>query len=229
MKKHLTRLAAALAFAAAIHPAAAQLAIDVQAGTLGIGGGLEWPLAPVLAVRVDGSAFRSGGHDERAGDNRYQARLDLGSAAALLDWHPTGGGFRLTAGALYDANRLEGDSVPASDGTYTIGNLRLPASLVGTLHGKVDFQSFAPYLGIGWGAAPRAGAGFGGFVDLGVAYQGRPRVTLTPEPPPGSPLNTPLAMSLLAPELAREEAKIESKIDGYRYYPVLTAGVSYRF
>ena len=66
-------------------------------------------------------------------------------------------------------------------------------------------------------------------IDLGVAFIGRPRVTLTPEPPPGSPLNSPAAMALLAPELAREAARVEQKVDGYRYYPVLSAGISYRF
>jgi hypothetical protein len=222
-------LAAAIAALATARPGAAQLAVAAQAGTLGIGGALEWPLAPALAVRAGGSYFHGGSRSERAGGNRYAAHLELGSAAALLDWHPTTGGFRLSAGLLYDANRLVGDTVPSAAGTYTIGNLQLPASLVGTLHGKVDFPSLAPYLGLGWGAAPRAGPGFGAFVDLGVAYQGRPRVTLTPEPPPGSPLANPAALALLAPELAREEAKVEQKIDGYRYYPVLSLGISYRF
>jgi len=210
-------------------PAAAQLTADVQAGTLGVGGGLAWPLAPWLAVRVEGNVFSGISRSERAGGNRYQARLDLGNAAALLDWHPAGGGFRVSAGAMYDANRIEGDSEPSSAGTYTIGRLQLPASLVGTLHGKIDFATVAPYLGLGWGTAPRAGPGFGVSADLGVAFQGRPRVSLTPEPPPGSPLNSPAAIAALAPELALEEAKVEQKIDNYRYFPVLTVGVSYRF
>jgi len=215
--------------AALARPAAAQLTVGVQAGTLGIGGDLAWPLAPQLAVRVAGHAWSGISRSERAGGNRYQARLDLGNAAALLDWHPAGGGFRVSAGAMVDANRVEGDSEPSSAGTYTIGNLQLPASLVGTLHGKIDFATVAPYLGVGWGTAPRAGPGFGVAADLGVAFQGRPRVTLTPEPPPGSPLNLPAAMALLAPELALEQAKVEQKIDGYRYFPVLSVGISYRF
>lgn len=224
-----TAILAILALTGAARPAAAQLTAGVQAGTLGIGGSVAWPLAPVLAVRVEGSAFPAVDRNERAGGNRYQARLELGSVGALLDWHPTAGGFRVSAGALYDADRVEGDSLPSSAGTYTIGNLQLPASLVGTLHGRVDFPSIAPYAGIGWGIAPRAGPGFGVSLDLGVAYQGRSRVTLTPEPPPGSLLNLPAARAALAPEIALEESRIESKIDGYRYFPVLAVGLSYRF
>ncbi|MBV8201837.1 MAG: hypothetical protein JOZ15_14535 [Acidobacteria bacterium] len=222
--------AAALAgLAAGARPAAAQLTVDIQAGTLGIGGGLAWPFAPQLAVRVSGNAWSGLTRSERAGGNRYQARLSLGSAAALVDWHPAANGFRLSAGGMYDANRVEGDSEPSSAGTYAIGNLQLPASLVGTLHGKIDYPSLAPYVGLGWGTAPHAGPGFGAAVDLGVAFIGRPRVTLAPEPPPGSPLDSPVAMALLAPQLAIEEGRVEQKIDGYRYYPVLAVGISYRF
>jgi hypothetical protein len=222
--------AAALAvLAAGARPAAAQLTVDVQAGTLGIGGGLAWPFAPQLAVRVSGNAFSGINRSERAGGNRYQVRLSLGNAAALVDWHPAANGFRLSAGGMYDANRVEGDSEPSGTGTYVIGNVQLPASLVGTLHGKIDYPSVAPYVGLGWGTAPSAGPGFGAAVDLGVAFIGRPRVTLTPEPPPGSPLNLPAAMALLAPQLAIEEGRVEQKIDGYRYYPVLSVGISYRF
>ena len=223
-------VATALAgLAAGARPAAAQLTVDVQAGTLGIGGALAWPLAPQLAVRVEGNSFLDLIANERAGGNRYRARLSLNNAAALLDWHPAGGGFRVSAGAVYDGNRLSGDSEPSSIGTYTIGHLLLPAAVVGKLHAKVDYARLAPYLGIGWGTAPRAGPGFGVAADLGVAFQGRPRVTLALEPPPGSPLNTPGVMALLAPELALEAARVEQKIDGYRYFPVLTVGISYRF
>jgi len=215
--------------AAGARPAAAQLTVDVQVGTLGIGGGLAWPLAPQFAVRVEGNSFLDLRANERAGGNRYRARLSLNNAAALLDWHPGAGGFRVSAGAMYDANRLDGDSEPSSHGTYTIGHLQLPASVIGTLHGKIDYATIAPYLGIGWGTAPRAGPGFGVSADLGVAFQGRPRVTLTIEPPPGSPFNSPAVMALLAPELALEAARVEQRIDGYRYFPVLTVGISYRF
>jgi hypothetical protein len=219
---------ALLAGVACGRPAAAQLGIDLQAGTLGVGGGVSWSLAPQLAVRAEGNGFPSISRREKAGDNSYNAQLDLGSAAGLVDWHPFTGGFRISAGALYDANKVEGDSIPSANGNYVIGPVQLPASVVGTLHGKVDFASFAPYLGIGWAPPPQS-TGLGFFADLGVAYQGRPNVTLTPEPPPGSPLNSPIALSLLAPSLAIEAAKIESKIDGYRYFPVLSLGLAYRF
>ncbi len=71
-------------------------------------------------------------------------------------------------------------------------------------------------LGLAVDGPCRSGPGFGVSADLGVAFQGRPRVTLTPEPPPGSLLNTPAAMALLAPQLALEEANVERKIDNYR-------------
>ncbi len=230
--RRVERIVAAAALAVALWgalPAAAQLGVDVHAGSLGVGGGLSWDLAPELAVRIEGDGFPTVSRMEKAGDNRYDAHLGLASAGGLLDWHPTGGGFRVTAGALYDANQLDGDSVPNAGGYYVIGPVELPASVVGSLHASVAFPSVAPYLGIGWGPPPRTSRGFGFYADLGVAYMGRPQVTLTPEPPPGSPLDNPFALGLLAPAIAVEEGRIESKIEGYRYLPVLALGVAYRF
>jgi hypothetical protein len=210
-------------------PAAAQVTVGVQVGSPGIGGGVAWGFGGDVAVRITGSALPAVTRSERAGGNRYEARLELGSVGGLIDWHPAGNGFRLSTGALYDGNRVEGDSEPSIAGNYTIGNLQLPASLVGTLHGRIDFPTVAPYAGVGWGIAPRSGPGWGASVDFGVAYLGRPNVTLTPEPPPGSILNNPVALAALAPALALEESRIEQKIDGYRYFPVLSVGVAYHF
>ncbi len=212
-----------------VAPAAAQVTVQAQVGTTGIGGGVGFGFADVFAVRVLGNAAPDIERSERAGDNRYNAHLDLASAMAVLDWHPMGGGFRLTAGAMYDGNHVDGDSVASVTGNYTIGNLQLPAVLVGTLHGRIDYSTFAPYAGFGWGISPRSTPGWGFTLDAGVAYLGRPRVTLTPELPPGSPLNSPAAQAILAPELAIEASRIEQKIDNYRYYPVLSAGLAYRF
>jgi|HubBroStandDraft_3_1064219.scaffolds.fasta_scaffold01386_5 hypothetical protein len=63
----------------------------------------------------------------------------------------------------------------------------------------------------------------------GAFYQGRPRVTLTPELPPGSPLNDPVARRLLDALIAREEAQVQRKVDRYRVFPVVSLGLSYRF
>ncbi|HVT57216.1 MAG TPA: hypothetical protein VHR45_02355 [Thermoanaerobaculia bacterium] len=203
--------------------------VSLKAGTLGIGAEVTLPVAAQLAVRLGGNGFSLSRRGEAAGGNRYDARATLRTGTALLDWHPGGGAFRLTAGAAYDGTKVEGDSIPPASGFYNIGGIAVPVALVGTLHGKVDFNSLAPYAGLGWGSRPAAGGGFGGFLDLGVIFQGRPRVSLTALLPAGSPLANPALRSILDAELAREAARIESKIDRYRYYPVLALGVSYRF
>ncbi len=112
-------------------------------------------------------------------------------------------------------------------GVYRIGGIDVPASLVGSLHGRIDFPTFAPYLGIGWGRA--AGGHWGFKADLGAAYQGHGRVTLTPEIPAGSPiLQIPGAREILDLAVAREEAEAERSIAKYDVYPVVSLGIVYR-
>jgi hypothetical protein len=202
------------------------LALGAGAAGLSLDVGQEW--SPELGGRLGVAGFQITRHDLALADNRYDATARLESGRALLDWHPLANGFRLSAGLVLDSNRATGITVPAADGTITIGRLRLPVGLVGSLAGKVDFAPLAPALSVGWGSRPQPHR-LGGFFDLGAQYQGRPRITLTPEIPPGSPLDNPAARALLATQIVAEEDKIESRIDRYRVYPVLQFGLLYRF
>ena len=60
-------------------------------------------------------------------------------------------------------------------------------------------------------------------------FQGRGRVTLTPNIPAGSPLNNPTARPALDILLQREESDIEDNVADYTVYPVVSLGLSYRF
>jgi hypothetical protein len=227
-------LAASLLAAAqlAAPPAArAQVAASVVAGTMGAGAEVSFSFAPRWSGRLGIAGFDVSRRGEAAGGNRYDAAASLRNGRALLDWYPApgrGGGFRLSGGLVIDDNHITGDSVPPASGVYNIGGVPVPAALLGKLHGKIDFNRAAPYLGIGWGSSP-SGHGFGASLDLGAFYQGRPHVTLTPEIPAGSPLNDPVARRLLDAAIAREEGRVQSRVDSYRVYPVLAVGLSYRF
>lgn len=209
-------------------PAAAQVAVGVKAGTIGVGAELTAGLSSQWNARF-GIAGGSLSDRRSVSDIDYDATADLRSASAWLDWHPGGGGFRLTGGLLYNDSRVDGRSRPSAGGTYDIGGVRLPASQVGTLRARADFDPLAPYAGLGWGNAVAAGGRLRLAVDLGVAFQGKARVHLTADVPAGSPLATPVGQALLAPLLASEERDLEKKAADYDLYPVATIGLSYRF
>jgi len=225
------RRAAAVAFALAAAspaaPAAAQTAISIDAGTLGAGVQVGHSFSPRFEGRLGIAAWTVTGR-RKVADLTYEARGELRSAQLLADWHPGASPFRLTAGVLYDATRITGTSVAPPSGVYRIGGIDVPASLVGSLKGRVDFPTVAPYAGLGWGRA--AGGGRWGFhADLGAAYQGHGKVTLTPEIPAGSPiLQIPGALEVLDLAVAQEEAEAERRIAKYDVYPVVMLGVVYR-
>ena len=218
---------------AAAPPARAQgstWALGASAGTLGAGVDLTARLAPRLHARFGLHGFSYS--DQRvASDIEYDAEARLQNVTALLDWHPGGGGFRLTGGLLYNGTEVEGSSLPPASGIYEIGDIEVPAALLGTLDADVDFDPVVPYAGLGWGDALRAGGGRVGLaVDLGVVFQGEPDVTLTPVFAPDSPIpGIPGAAQLLDLALAEEEREIEEDIQDYDLYPVLGLTIWYRF
>ncbi|KPK01080.1 MAG: hypothetical protein AMK71_06950, partial [Nitrospira bacterium SG8_35_4] len=140
--------------------------------------------------------------------------------SALLDWHPFKGSFRVSGGVLYNGNEIDADA--RSSATYEIGNTTYSASQVGKLTGEIDFNTIAPYAGIGWDTSFGKNKRFGLLADLGVMYQGSPEVDFTAH----GPIATNQAFRN---NLASEEKNIENEIDEYEYYPVISIGFAYRF
>lgn len=181
---------------------------------------LTQSIMPDLNFRLAGYLF---GLDYSAikDGNEYDFELSLRSVNALLDWHPFGGNFRVSAGAVYNGNGLDAEAVEQE--TYVVGSRTFTRRQVGQLSGNMDFKDFAPYLGIGWGRTFREDRRLTLTLDLGVIFQGRPDVTLAST---GGRLSD---HPVLLRELAEEELVLEEEFDFFRYYPVLSLGINYRF
>jgi len=210
-------------------PGRAQVAIAGKAGSLGLGLELTVGVSPQVNARLGANGFNYTDNLREVSGIEYDATARLRTATALLDWHPGGHGFRLSGGLVYNDTRIEGRSLPPASGFYDIGGVPVPVALVGTLSGKIDFNPTVPYVGLGWGNAVAPGKKVGFYADAGVMFQGRGRVTLTPNIPAGSPLNNPTARAALDVLLRREENDIENKVADYTVYPVVSLGLSYRF
>jgi hypothetical protein len=189
-------------------------AVTAKLGTLGLGVEGTFGLTEHFNARLGLNKFDFDRTDT-IDDIEYDLDLEWQSISLLADWHPFGNEFRFTAGLLSNSNELSGSSTSDS---VTIGNT--PYGNVG-LDAKLDFDATAPYLGVGWGNALSANKGWGFNVDVGILYQGSGDVTLTP---------TGSGASLVDPaDIAAEEQKFEDDIKDYKYYPVFSFGVSYRF
>ncbi|WP_194712334.1 hypothetical protein [Noviherbaspirillum soli] len=198
--------------------------LSVSAGTTGFAVHVVTPLNDKLSLRVGASLLE---HDqsERTRSVDYDFQLRLRTIDMLLDYYPVDQGFRLTGGLMFNGNRIDAAGRPNASGGYVINNRRYSALEAGRLDGRIDFRNLAPYLGLGWGKAPRAEKGWGVALDVGAMLQGRPRVALATS---GCGLPEPMCAQL-AEDVSVERASLSDKVDNFRVYPVIRAGVTYRF
>lgn len=152
----------------------------------------------------------------------YEGKLHLGGWNLLADWHPTGGGWRLTGGVFSPSHKING--LGKINGGITINGRTYNALGLE----RVDFESkwngVKPYLGVGYdgfNSSPKGGLFFS--ADVGVVFSGSPKVSLT-----ANCLN-PLLCSAIESDRAAEEAKIRNDLKGIKYLPVVQVGVGYRF
>src|SRR5450830_56157 len=192
--------------------AQAQTRISLDAGTTGVGG----HLSGYLSHKFDGSTSTID----------YNINGKLRSADALLDWFPAAGsGFRVSAGAVYDANQFDVTGKPSA-GRYLINGVSYAATDVGVLSGAVEYGKLAPYLGIGYGSAPATTRGWGFAADLGGYYQGKGKSRLNSV---GCKAAAPICQAI-ASDVAVEQAHLADKIsDVPSIYPVLRVSVAYTF
>lgn len=197
------------------------IALGLKAGTLGAGLDLTVGLAPVFNLRVGAQGF-SLSRTFTEQEVSYDGKADLRSAWLLLDVHPSGKGTRLSVGGVFSKNKVTGAS-PAS-GTVTVNGVTYPIASVGTIDGEVTANDVCPYLGLGWGNAVRPGSRVRFAFDVGVFYQGAPKVSLT-----AHPVNPALVPPTFYADLEKERQKVEDDASKYKFYPAVNLGLSYRF
>jgi hypothetical protein len=214
MKKFFTILTCSLLVFSSILKAQ-DYAVSVKASTYGVNLEALRSFGTDFNARL-GFAFFSysitggGGED----DFTYSGDLNLSSVSALADWFPfESGTFRLTAGAFINLNKADLILTPTE--TYTMGGTTYSPEDLGTLTAKIDFNKVSPYFGIGFGNPTGGEPGLDFIIDIGAIYQGSPKASMHAE-------------GLLAPT-AGQASELENNLNWFRFYPVVSLGLSYKF
>jgi hypothetical protein len=196
------------------------LGVGAKVGTLGVGVDVIGRINDSLNLRLGLQGFTYDISDTY-NDIDYEADLDLFSGMLLADLFPFGNNFRISAGVMLNQNEVTMTGKPTNR-TYNIGGINYPAVLVGSLTGTVDFNTVAPYAGIGYGGAFSDNSNWSFFCDLGVLFQGSPNLTYTAD---GALSGNPIFEA----NLEKERQELEDDMSKYEYYPVLSLGVTYKF
>jgi len=188
-------------------------------GTQGIGLDISRAINPNLAVRFNVINYFKYNKKDKIGQINYDAHLKLLTAGVLLDYFPSNTStFRMSIGAYYNKNKITATATPSSN--VKIGNTTYTPAQIAQIDTSITFNKLAPYIGIGWGNKPSK-SGWQFNFDLGVMYQGTPKVN--------TKVTTNVAIPGLQNNIEVETNKIRDDIKKYKWYPVVSIGISKSF
>ncbi len=204
-----------LSFVAALESThAAKFGVGLRAGTQGAGAEFGVGITERFGVRA-GYYPMSLSTDYEQTDVMYDGDIRFGGLGLIADFHPFKGRFHLSAGIFSNENEILLSATPTT--SLDIGGTTYTPAEIGTLSGRISFNSTAPYFGLGWGrinGEKRVGLLF----DLGILRQGRGRVDLT---------SSAGLISLV--DLQAEISEIEADIEHFEFWPVASVGLAIRF
>jgi hypothetical protein len=216
-----------------------KIAIGISIGTLGPGVELATPVSSRTNLRVDGTFLNYTLPAISADGVNYGGNLKLRDARVSYDFFPFHGSFRLSAGAELYNNFNVGATGTVSNGqtvTFNSQDYTVTSPLTGTAS-LVYGNKIAPTFSLGWGnAIPRSHRHFAFPVEIGAIYRGTPTLNLAMNSGSacvaGSSTECGPVTSLAGfqTNLTAQKNKIINDYFSYaRFYPILNAGVTYKF
>jgi hypothetical protein len=201
------------------------LGVYINGGTTGFGLGLAGPLSESVTGRLGFATWKKT-VTQSDSDGNYELDLKLQTVHMLADWYPFDGAFRTTVGLIANGNKATLSATPNATGQYTFNGVVYEADEVGSYTGEMTFKSSAPYLGIGWGNPVAKNKTWGFVTDIGVMFQGSPQITSTATC--GAALSPADCVTFQSNVAAGTDELVADSKD-YKYWPVISIGLSYNF
>ncbi len=186
--------------------------VGATAGTMGFGGEVGVSIVPGLTVRAVLSGLDYD-YETDVESVTYDGSLKLGGFGLILDVKPLPGvPFYVAGGAYLNRNEFTGTARPTS--AVTIGDTTYQPSEIGELRTETTWDEVAPYLGVG---ARFTVVKVQFSLEAGALFQGDNETRVT---------STGLVS---ADDLAREAAAVADEFDQLDIYPVVSAGLRWKF
>ena len=213
------------------------ITVGAEAGTTGLGGSVSWRFSDNFGIRggvhyfsYDTEEFTyttkpNGGASQ---EQKFDVTLRLLSEPLALDYYPSAkSAFHVSVGVLVNQNRFEATvkNSGVANSTYTFNGVDYLQSAVGDFDMEAKQQTLSPYLSIGTSIYLDKARHWSLSGELGVAYTGSPKVSLS------APNHDP-ALDLtpnFSEDVSGEERNIEKDAEDYKFYPIVKIGVSYSF
>jgi hypothetical protein len=241
----------AAAVEAGVSPAAAatsirpfsKVAVGVTFGLMGPGIEVATPISRRTNLRVDGSFFSYNVSSFTADNANYSGNLKLRDIRTSYDFFPFHGSFRLSAGVeLYNQVNINANANVAADNNLTLNSVDYYSNPANPLQANASLvygNKVAPTFSFGWGnAIPRSKRHWAFPIEIGAAYTGTPKFGLnvqgtgclevtceTPGAVPVSPQTDPTFQSNLNAQIA----KVKNDLNPAKFYPIINAGLTYKF
>lgn len=212
--------------------------IMAKASTLGFGGEVAFELIHRINLRAGFNDFNIS-HTFTQDGVSYAAKLNMRSATANADIYLLGP-LHISPGALlYNGFKVGATaSVPAGS-TFTLGDVTYESGAANPLNGSLALTvpKAAPELLIGFGnPVPRSGRHITFDFDMGVVLQGSLTSALNLGGlaclPPNSTGPTCLNAGTdptVQSNVVAQQTKLNNDLKVFKYYPVISFGIGYRF
>lgn len=153
----------------------------------------------------------------------YDADLNFTNVGAFADLYPFQNGFHFSGGVYGGDKSVDLVGTPGPATIVEIGGTTFTGAQIGTLTGDVSYNDVAPFVGLGYDGFMKRSSNWSFNARAGVMFVGTPDVNLTAA---GGLVS---ASPMVQAELQNEIANLEAELDDYKYYPVVTLGITRRF
>ena len=130
----------------------------------------------------------------------------------------------MSVGFLINGNAIDGTGKITN--SVEIGDRSYDSNEIKSILLDVSFNTFAPYVGLGFDTTFGDEDNWGFTFDLGVMFSGAPAANLSVQDTFAA---NSIQKTTLNQDINKEEQSLQNDLDAYEFYPVLSTGIVYQF